>query len=83
MSGLTKWSSVLLFFVLLLLIFPAEVYAYLDPGAGSYITQVLIASLLGISLGTKMYWTKIKGLFARVFSKKKDPKNDTEEKKTS
>lgn len=36
---------------------------YLDPGSGSFIIQILIASLLGIGLAIRAYWSKIKARF--------------------
>ena len=37
--------------------------AYLDPGSGSIILQVIVASLLGGAFIVKSYWKKIKALF--------------------
>ena len=37
--------------------------AYLDPGSGSVLLQLLIAALLGIGIALRAYWGKIKGLF--------------------
>jgi hypothetical protein len=34
--------------------------AYLDPGAGSYILQALVAMLAGAAVAIHLYWTKIK-----------------------
>jgi hypothetical protein len=39
--------------------------AYLDPGSGSFLLQMLIASLLGLGVAAKIYWNKIKGIFGR------------------
>lgn len=36
---------------------------YLDPGSGSFIIQILIASLLGIGLALRASWSKIKARF--------------------
>jgi len=46
--------------------------AYLDPGSGSFIIQLLIAGLAGAGLLVKIYWKKIKGLFTRSEAKKED-----------
>jgi hypothetical protein len=60
---------------LLLAVRPA--HAYLDPGSGSFIYQILIASLLGAGVAIRMYWRKIKGFFARRPAREKDgPKAD-------
>jgi len=37
--------------------------AYLDPGSGSFIIQMLLAGLLGIGVGVRIYWKKIVALF--------------------
>lgn len=46
-------------------LFPAKAFAYLDPGAGSSILQLLLAGLLGVLYVTKLYWVRIKGIFTR------------------
>ena len=45
--------------------------AYLDPGSGSFLVQLLIAGIVGAGFIVKMYWKKIKGLFNRS-----DPGNE-------
>ena len=40
-------------------------HAYLDPGSGSFILQLLIASLVGIGFALRSYWGKITGLFRK------------------
>lgn len=37
--------------------------AYLDPGSGSIILQMILAGLLGIGVVVKVFWKKIVGLF--------------------
>ena len=46
--------------------------AYLDPGSGSIIVQVLIAGLMTVGIVVKLFWKKIKGIFNRSSSKKED-----------
>jgi hypothetical protein len=46
--------------------------AYLDPGSGSFLIQLLIAGLVGAGFLIKAYWKKIKGLFNRSDTKKED-----------
>jgi hypothetical protein len=43
--------------------------AYLDPGTGSIIFQVIIAGLCGGLLVIKLFWGKIKNLFKKLFSR--------------
>ena len=47
-------------------------HAYLDPGSGSFLIQLLIAGIVGAGFLIKVYWKKIKGLFIRADSKKED-----------
>ena len=37
--------------------------AYLDPGSGSFLIQLLIGGLVSVGFLVKFYWKKIKGLF--------------------
>jgi len=46
--------------------------AYLDPGSGSFLIQLLIAGLVGAGFIIKAYWKKIKGFFNRSASKNDD-----------
>jgi hypothetical protein len=36
---------------------------YLDPGSGSFLIQLLIATALGLAIALRASWGKIKGLF--------------------
>ncbi len=36
---------------------------YLDPGSGSFLIQLLIATVLGLGIALRASWGKIKGLF--------------------
>ena len=42
-----------------------EAEAYLDPGTGSYVLQMLLAAVLGGLAFIKPIWRKVKGLFVR------------------
>jgi hypothetical protein len=42
-------------------------HAYLDPGSGSYLLQLLIAGALGAAFALRMFWGRIKGFFSRIF----------------
>ena len=48
---------------------PRQAYAYMDPGTGSYILQLLIAALLGVSFAVKMFWMRIKTFFTNLVSR--------------
>lgn len=57
----------ILFFAFL--VFPKFIYAYIDPGTGSYVLQLIIAALISISLVIKVSWTKIKTFLLKIFKK--------------
>ena len=40
-------------------------FAYLDPGSGSYLLQLLVAAVLGAALAVRLYWGRIKSIFTR------------------
>ncbi|MFC1710111.1 hypothetical protein ACFL0F_00415 [Patescibacteria group bacterium] len=72
-------SAILLSAVFFVVIFsnPTPAYAYLDPGSGSYVIQVLVASLAGIGFLVKTYWSNIKNIFNKSH-KVADDKNEKE-----
>lgn len=60
------WFSLL---IGLWLIHPPEVFAYIDPGTGSFILQMLIAGAMGLLFAAKAYWQKITSFVRQVFQK--------------
>lgn len=42
-------------------------YAYLDPGTGSYLFQLIIAALIGGLFTIKLFWQKIISFFKKMF----------------
>jgi len=49
---------------------PHKVYAYLDPGTGSYLLQLAIAGILGGLYAVKLFWKNIKTFLKNIFSRK-------------
>jgi hypothetical protein len=46
--------------VMLMTIMPnAYAHAYLDPGSGSLIIQLVVAGLLGLAVTARLFWTNI------------------------
>ena len=50
---------------LTIFIFPETSYAYLDPGTGSFVFQMIIAGLVGGLFTIKTFWRKIIGFFKK------------------
>lgn len=61
-----------LIFIMLFFLDRSEVHAYLDPGSGSYITQFLLACIIGGLFYLKSCWGKVKNLFKRLSAKRKN-----------
>ncbi len=38
---------------------------YLDPESGSVILQIILAAILGVGVGVRLFWKKIRNLFTR------------------
>lgn len=50
--------------------------AYLDPGSGSFILQLLLAALVGGAFIIKTYWKRIIGFFRKRFSREDSAKEE-------
>ena len=61
-----------------LLVFTENSEAYLDPGVGSYVLQMLLAGALGVMFTIKLYISKIKSFFRGLLGK--DQKGQGNEK---
>lgn len=62
------WILVL---ALLFLGLPAtDAHAYLDPGTGSYVLQLLIAGVVGAVFALKTFWRSILSFVARLTGRK-------------
>lgn len=47
--------------------------AYLDPGSGSFLLQLLLAGILGGLFLVRMYWSRIKAFFRRILTRGQKP----------
>jgi hypothetical protein len=52
-------------------LFISDVFAYIDPGSGSLVIQIIVGALVGAGITIKIYWYKLKEKFIRT-SKKND-----------
>lgn len=50
----------MLLLAMFLLAAPTPAYAYVDPGTGSYLLQLLIGGFLGALYAIKLYWGRIR-----------------------
>jgi hypothetical protein len=69
MKGIIDIKTIFVVLAVFYLVLTREVYAYLDPGTGSYILQLVIAGILGVLFAVKMFWVKVKSFFVNIFSR--------------
>ncbi|MBI2196672.1 hypothetical protein HYU45_03615 [Candidatus Daviesbacteria bacterium] len=55
----------------LILLFPKPAHAYLDPGTGSYLLQILAAGLLSSLFFFRNRGRRLKNLILKIFGKDK------------
>lgn len=63
--------------VFFILLFPKDSYAYLDPGSGSYLLQMIVAGLVMASFAIKSCWRALKAFFGGLFSRGSEGRQDT------
>lgn len=56
--------------IILFVTIPTMAFGYIDPGTGSYLLQILIATLLGSLLALKIFWQRIKTFFVNIIGRK-------------
>lgn len=48
-----------------LLLLSREACAYIDPGTGSFMMQIVVGLVIGAGITIKLYWRKVKNIFRR------------------
>ena len=56
---------------ILLLLLCSDAAAYLDPGTGSMLLQVILGGIAAVGVAMKLYWHKLRAAFG--MGKKKEP----------
>lgn len=54
------------------LILCPSAYAYLDPGTGAFLLQLLVAGIVGSAFAIKIFWRRIKAFLSRLSSRSRD-----------
>lgn len=62
----TMLSHASVVLLLLVVVLPRDVQAYLDPGTGSLVFQAIVAGLAAAAYGLRSYWTRIRSFFSRT-----------------
>ncbi|MCW8925532.1 MAG: hypothetical protein OQJ84_04685 [Xanthomonadales bacterium] len=63
------------FLTVILMLATADVLAYLDPGTGSMLLQVILGGIAAIGVAIKLYWHKLRA--ALGMAKKADPEDES------
>lgn len=50
---------------LLFFLYPKQTLAYLDPGTGSMVLQIVVGSVLVAFYAVKVYWQRLKSFFKK------------------
>ncbi|MCG3205905.1 MAG: hypothetical protein KCHDKBKB_02629 [Elusimicrobia bacterium] len=59
MRKISLWAIVLFYG------FSGTCFAYMDPGSGSLLLQLLAGGVAGLVVAFRIYWKKIKGVFKK------------------
>lgn len=71
-------------FLLIFMMHTKSAQAYLDPGSGSLLFQIIVGGILSGLFAIKLYYRKIKSFFKSKFSKKnKETKESYEQRENS
>ena len=62
-----SYKSFVMITAAFLILYPETAAAYLDPGTGSMVVQMIVGAIAGVGITLKLYWHKI----ARFFRSKK------------
>ena len=60
-----RFGHFILIVLFLSLIAPSAAFAYLDPGSGSMLLQLVLGGLAGLAVIAKLYWHRLLGLFGK------------------
>ena len=58
-----------------LMLIVTDAFAYLDPGTGSMLLQVILGGIAAVGVALKLYWHKIRA--ALGMAKKTDPEDES------
>jgi hypothetical protein len=75
-----KWSArltaILVVCLFAELCFPLRANAYIDPGTGSYMFQMMIGFLVGALFAVKLFWQRMKNFLRRLVFRQEQSEND-------
>jgi len=76
--GSTTLLCPILLVLVLVLVSARNAYAYIDPGTGSFMLQILIATLFGSAFAVKLFWKRIRASVGNLLRRARRGKKDAE-----
>ena len=64
-----------IFIIVLLLLMFTDAVAYLDPGTGSMLLQVILGGIAAVGVAIKLYWHKLRAAFG--MAKKEETEDES------
>jgi len=64
-------KAVFIMIAILMVVRSRDAHAYLDPGTGSYVLQIVIAGIVIALFTIKMCWRRVVDFFSNLFKGKK------------
>jgi len=68
-----KFNMIVAFVFCASVLWPAESFAYIDPGTGSILIQGIIGAIAAIGVTLKLYWHRIVAYFRRESTEDSPP----------
>jgi hypothetical protein len=68
-----KLNMIVAFVLCAFVLWPAESFAYIDPGTGSILIQGIIGAIAAIGVTLKLYWHRIVAYFRRESTEDSPP----------
>ncbi len=59
----TLFSARAVALIALLFVSERQVFAYVDPGSGSMLLQLLLGGIAGVAVAARMYWQRVRAFF--------------------
>ena len=66
--------KIIILLIFLSIFYQSNAHAYLDPGTGSFILQLIVGLIASIGATAAFYWRKIKLFLKKIFKKKEEKK---------
>lgn len=70
MKALIGFKNLAIITAIIIFCSTQRAHAYIDPGTGSLIIQIIIGGLLGAMFALKIYWKRLKAYFSNLLSRR-------------